>query len=371
MIASSSGIGLTYHLTRLSIALKKRGYDIMVLSGPKEQVEGLSTELKELGVDHFNSNHIDRMSLFSIYKGKRDVLKIIKKTEDIDIIHANGAIHTLHAYLAIRPLYSNKKPVIVTSVHFIPFQKLKQRVMIAILNRCSNITLPVSDYTKEQLVNIGLNSQKTVTLHNSIDLEVFDKFSKKAVIETDNTGKPSVIYVARLIPIKGHEFFLMAAAKVLKTTDAIFYLVGDGPRTRFLKKLVYDLRIQNNVVFTGHIYLPHVYYFISNMADICVSSSLSENFPYYILECMAARKPIVATNVGGVSEAVIDKINGYLVPPKDPDSLADAILKLIREPDKAREMGLNGRAIVEKYFSMEVMVNKLEWIYESIIKREK
>lgn len=366
MMASSVGIGLTYHFTRLSIALKKRGHDVTVLSGPKEQVKGLLAELEKLKIECFNSTHINYISFPSIYKAKGDIAEVFK-IKDIDIIHANGATHALHAYLAIRSLHSNKKPAIVTSIHFIPLQKLKRRVMVAILNRCSDITLPVSDYTKEQLIKFGLNSQKTVTVHNAVDLEFFDEVKKaKADLETDDARKPTIVYVARLVTIKGHEYFLRAAAKVLKTNDAKFYVIGNGPRMEFLKKLTCDLKIQNDVTFTGGIYWPQIYYVLSNIADICVSSSLTENFPFYILECMAAGKPVVATDVGGVSEAVIDGVNGYLVPPKDPESLARAIINLIENPEETREMGFKSRKIVEQRFSIEGMTEKLGEIYNSL-----
>lgn len=87
-------------------------------------------------------------------------------------------------------------------------------------------------------------------------------------------------------------------------------------------------------------------------------------------KCMAARKPIVATNVGGVSEAVINGVNGYLVPPRDPASLAKAILKLINNPETARKMGARGRRLVEQRFSMNVITRKLNDVYELALKRK-
>jgi len=99
------------------------------------------------------------------------------------------------------------------------------------------------------------------------------------------------------------------------------------------------------------------------VADICVSASLGELFPFYILECMAAAKPIVTTDVGGVAEAVIDGVNGYLVPPRNPSSLAKSILNLLNNPDKARQMGQKGRELAKQNFSMNIVCKKLEKIY--------
>jgi len=338
------------------------------VSGPKEQAEGLSTELKKAGIEHFVSEHIDRMDLVSINKCRKDVLRVLK-AKDFDIIHANGAVHALPSHLATKSISSHKKPAIITSVHSIPdesiWQKPKWTVTTAILNKCSNMVLPVSNFTREGLITHGVNPQKTVTVYNPIDLEIFDEASKNAKTDiiSDNNKNPKVAYVANLVPIKGHEYYLMAAAKVLKKCKANFYVVGDGPRRGYLKRLAYKLGIQDDVIFTGRIHWPQIYYVLSNIVDICVSASLSENFPFYLLECMAAKKPIVATSVGGVPEMIVDGVNGYLVQPKDPVSMANAILKLINDPDKAKEMGFRGRRIVEEQFNMGVAISKLENIY--------
>jgi len=368
IVASSSNVGLTYHLTRLSIGLKKHGHNVAVLSGPGEQTAGLSTELAKWKIKHFRSKYIDEKGLWSVYKGQEEIQKILKM-KDFDVIHANGATHALKAYLAAKSL--NEKPVIVTSVHSIPienhFQKFRWMLMVSILNRCSDVILPVSNYTKEQLIRHGTNAQKTITVYNSLDLEVFDKDSQNAQVNLEKGDEPVIVCVGNLIKVKGQQYYLMAATKVLKNYTAKFYVVGDGPLRPYLEGLARRLGIEKDVIFTGRIHWPQMYYVLSNIADICVSSSLSENFPFYLLECMAAKKPIVATNVGGVSEAVIDTVNGYLVPPKDPNPMAKAILKLIEEPDKARKMGMEGRRILEQKFSMNVITTKLSNIYESAL----
>ena len=366
MIASSSSVGLTYHLTRLSIGLKKKGFDVIVLSGPREQVAGLSAELVNMGIEHFRSNYIDERGFWSVYKAKEEIQTILR-TKEINVIHANGSIHALKAYLATKSL--NKKTAIVTSVHGIPRENenLMWKLMVNILNKCSDIILPVSNYTKERLIQHGINIQKTRVLYNSIDLEVFDKDSQRAKVNFSKDGEPAIVCVGNLTEIKGQKYYLMAAANVLKYYPARFYVIGDGPLKLYLEDLAHHLGIEKNVIFTGRIHWPEIYYVLSNVADICVSSSVSENFPFYILECMAAKKPIVATNVGGIPEAVIDSVNGYLVQPKDPSSMAKAIIELIEKPDKARQMGMEGRRILEQNFSMHIITGKLNQLYESAL----
>ncbi len=307
IVASSSGI-LSYHIARLSMNLKKKGHDVIVLSGPKEQVVGLSDELTKAGILHSKSYYIDKKTIQDIYKTRNDIRRILE-LGCVDSIHAQGATHALAAYLAVKTLRSAERPSIVTSVHSIPnngfLEKIEWTAMIAILNICSDMILPVSNYTKKLLIKHGLNPKKVITIYNAIDLNEFDKTTKKANIEFKilNTD-PNIVCVANLTPIKGQEYYLMAAKEVLNHYSANFYVIGDGPRRKYLEEITHNLGIEKSVIFTGRIQWPEIYNLLWNTADICVSSSLSENFPFYILECMAAAKPVIATDVGGVSEAV-------------------------------------------------------------------
>jgi glycosyltransferase involved in cell wall biosynthesis len=92
--------------------------------------------------------------------------------------------------------------------------------------------------------------------------------------------------------------------------------------------------------------------------------------PNAVLEAMAAGKPVVATRVGGVPEVVDDGVTGLLVPPRDPDALADAVVRLLRDPNRMRRMGQAGLERVRRHFSVEQMVRRTEALYEELL-REK
>jgi len=367
-IASTLGIGLMYHMTLLAIGLKKKGHDVSVLSGPDDQVSGLSEALKKAGITHFISNSITKRTPYDIYRCVRDIQRILKNT-DFEIVHAQGVTQALEAYLALKSI-SGKKPSIVTSIHYLPdegfFKSLKFSLIANILNRTSDMVVPISNYTEKILLEHWIGNEKTITAHNAIDMNIFDAFAQKPAtgFEKISNDKPVIVCISNLIPIKGIEFYIRAAGKLLEKKSAKFYVIGDGPQRGYLEKLTYQLGISDSVIFTRRVQWPDIYWILSNVANVCVSASLLENFPFYILECMAARKPIVATNVGGVSEAVIDGVTGYLVPPRDPASLAMAMIKLIENPDRAIKMGIEARRIVEQKFSMQVITEKLGEIYE-------
>ena len=102
--------------------------------------------------------------------------------------------------------------------------------------------------------------------------------------------------------------------------------------------------------------------------DIFVLSSLSEGFSNSLLEAMAAKKAVVATDVGGNAEALVHKESGILIPARDADALARSISKLIEDENLRKELGEKARERIEKYFSIERMVQTLESLYESLLK---
>ena len=104
--------------------------------------------------------------------------------------------------------------------------------------------------------------------------------------------------------------------------------------------------------------------------DLFVLSSISEGFPIALLEAMASALPVVATDVGGNSEIVIHGETGFLVPPRAPETMADAICRLLLNREEAKSMGEKGRERVKQYFSFEKMMRSYENIYESILNRK-
>jgi glycosyltransferase involved in cell wall biosynthesis len=124
------------------------------------------------------------------------------------------------------------------------------------------------------------------------------------------------------------------------------------------------MQLSEDVIFTGiRQDVPN----ILGLLDVFVLPSLWEGLPIALLEAMAAGLPVVATAVGGTPEVVVEGETGFLVPPRDPEALAEAILRLLREPDLRRRMGEAGRKRVAEHFSVEQMVQKTEALYEHLL----
>jgi glycosyltransferase involved in cell wall biosynthesis len=141
-------------------------------------------------------------------------------------------------------------------------------------------------------------------------------------------------------------------------------LIGDGPEAGSLAALSRQLGLQEAVRFLGtRSDIPQ----LLSLLDVVALPSLEEGFPNVVLEAMAAGKPVVATRVGGTPEAVIHRETGLLVPPKDPRALADAILEVLDDPQRANAMGQAGRERVRKAFDLSRMVQEIEALYEELI----
>jgi len=144
-------------------------------------------------------------------------------------------------------------------------------------------------------------------------------------------------------------------------------IVGRGELEKQLKDLSRKLGVENKVIFTGFRKdIPQ----IMSCIDIFAFPSLCEGFGLVLLEAMAAKKPIVATNVSAIPEIVSDGKTGILVPPSNAEALADGILRLIKQRNLAKTMAEAGRERLEVYFGIEKMVKKIERIYDGLIKNK-
>lgn len=365
LIGSSSGIGLTFHFTRLAITLRRMGNEVIVLSDRKEQYAELPVELNRFGIPHYTSDVLHAINPVGVIKATGDIRKIFQR-EDIDIILGGGVKEGIKVFLAVkRP----SKPKSFSVIGSLPQGKYELKIAKFAYSHFYDGCIALCNYTKNELERIGVVSHKIYVIPLfAPDLEWFDKVKEVRICLKDynleNLTKPVIFYAASQNPHKNFGCYLKAASEVLKRFDATFVLGGKGPLTQSLKVLAEKLGISKNVVFTGWISNYHMPYILSNIADICVSTSLVEQLPSYIMECMAAGKPVVSYSVAGIPELITDSINGFLTSPKDHLTIANRIIDLVNDNNLAKEMGLKNRGIIEKKFNMETAARTLESLYE-------
>jgi glycosyltransferase involved in cell wall biosynthesis len=174
-------------------------------------------------------------------------------------------------------------------------------------------------------------------------------------------------YVGRLEPVKGLPYFVDAARAVAyESPEARFLVVGHGAQRDDLEALARPLG--SRVRFMG---LRHDVHRIMAALDVFVLPSVNEGQGRVLLEAGAAAVPAVATSVGGVPDVVVHGHTGLLVPPRDPDALADAIVTLARDPDRRRAMGQAARAVVVPSYSLDAMVRQVEALYERLLEEKR
>ena len=185
----------------------------------------------------------------------------------------------------------------------------------------------------------------------------------------------SVCCLANLRPIKGHHHLIESMVLVLREFPKTKFLFagnfdGDADYHKSIVAQVELLGLREQLLFLGEIDPGETRRLLAG-CDISVLPSLTEGLSNTILESMAAGLPVVATAVGGNPELIIDGETGYLVPPADPRAMADALLRLIRNPQLRREMGCRGRERVEEHFSLHAMVQKYEDVLGYAILKKK
>jgi glycosyltransferase involved in cell wall biosynthesis len=164
---------------------------------------------------------------------------------------------------------------------------------------------------------------------------------------------------------KGLPFFLGAAARVARERpDCEFLVGGAGPEEHNLRRLARSLDLTGQVTFA-----PNLFDFGAaiDAMDIFCLPSLQQGLGVTMLEAMARGKPVIATGVGGTAGIVTDGVTGLVVPPSDSERLADRILELLREPERARALGEAGRQVVREQFRIDYMVGETARLYREIV----
>ena len=226
-----------------------------------------------------------------------------------------------------------------------------------ILNRTSHLVIFESDHEHKRLLRLGLAARKTRVIPSGIDTRTFYR-EDRAVAHRLRSLIPeirpeTVIFgcVARLSSEKAHKDLLAAYAIVRKSyPDTRLVLVGDGPLREDLEQQVRTLGILPFVHFAGQ--RSNVREWL-NLFDAFTLASTRESLPRAAREAMACGLPVIATRVGATREAVRDGVNGLLVPPSNVGALAQAMIKLLHNPDTRQRMGEQSLSMIAERFSQD------------------
>lgn len=279
-----------------------------------------------------------------------------------DIVHAHGYKADVYVYFALR---ETGTPFVSTCHNWlndgplVAFYGVVDRWVL----RSYAAVIAVSDEVKARLLKAGVQAEKIHLIRNGIDLRPFAGATPS--LRGDRQKKRTVGWIGRLSHEKGADIFLRAAAEVLgRCPDTRFVLVGDGPDLAALKALANELKIGEDVAFTGRRDdMPSVYASL----DVMVSSSRQEGLPMAILEAMASGLPLVATAVGDVPTVVLHGRTGTVVPSENIDMLAAAMVDLLQHPEMRAKYGSAARQLIEDEFSAQRMTANYLRVYNEVL----
>ena len=327
----------------------------------------LKTEAERLGIGEIYEYSLTSFYDLNFARQLRRFVRYVKENE-IDVVHTHCFYTNIFgmtgAFLARVPGRLTSKGE--TDGFRTPMQKRVERTSFRMAHRVIANCLVVQD----MLIREGVDPKRIVQHYNGLDL---DRMKVAANVSRDEAlahfnlpgGKRFMTIVANLRnPVKDHPMLLRAAARVRAAVpDAAFIIAGEGELMPSLQTLAGELGIAEDVHFIGRCDEVAM---LLRASSVGVLSSKAEGFANAILEYMAAGLPVVATDVGGVREAIVEGETGFIVPSGDDRQMAARIIQTLSDDANARAMGARGKVIVEKFSSENHLRNTIE-LYEELL----
>lgn len=314
--------------------------------------------------------------------------KIIKKeikNFKADIVHTHGA---KSGFMGRAAAYKNKVPVIIHTYHGHHFHSYYNKNISSLiskferrLSRITTLVIAISKWQKKELTEIYkiIPQEKVTTIPLGIEtaqdqaeaIRQRNTFRKKYNVD-DSTIAIGI--AGRIVPVKNLKLFVQVAGSLLKSTSKkiCFFIIGDGVLKKQIETYCRSLNVsytentdeQADIVFTSWIedIMPAMY-----AMDIVTLTSVNEGTPLSLIEAQYCGKPVVATNVGGVRDTLIDSETGFLVEPNNADAMAEK-LKLLIENNELREaMGKKAIAFATENFSKQKEVENYKQLYKQLL----
>jgi len=293
----------------------------------------------------------------------RKLSEIIDK-QNIQLIHCTLQISLLVGYLAIK--LSKNKPKLVLTLHTTKNRNMKQELFERyfykwIMKICDQIICVCGNQEKFWQKKYPFLIGKTEVVYNGVDIGYFnaDSWRRSGINLRQTHNIPIeadvVVNVAAFRPEKGQVILLRAFSEVLKKRPAYLLLAGEGPLRIHCEQLAKSLGCYDRVRFLGN--LSDVRPVVA-ASTISVMASIAETFSIAMLESMSMKKIIVATDVGGTSEAVLHNKTGLIVPPNDINKLSDGIVKILSDKNLMIKMEESAVNMVKDKFTKDKMISK-------------
>lgn len=358
--------------------LEPSKYDIDLMIGEENDPVMMNNLKLRNGIQLIKINGLVRdISPINDIKALFNIYKVIKKNQ-YDIVHTHiakaGVLGRLAAKIA-------GVPYIVHGIHGItfpktinPFLRFLFKSIEKFCGRFTDVFIPVGEDIKQKYLNAGIGKpEQYYTIYSGMELDRFYKagnYSKDKINKIKNelgiTEDEIVVgNVSKIQKRKGYKYYLEVANKLVKQYKNVkFLIVGSGPHEHEIKRQTKEMKLNENVIFTG--YRTDVENMFA-IFDIKVLTSLWEGLPRVLVQAAAVGKPIVSFDVDGVWEIVENGKNGFIVPMKDIDAMTEKIKILIENETLRKKMGQFSREKVSNLWSVEKMVDSIDKVYQNLI----
>lgn len=285
-------------------------------------------------------------------------------------------VHTHDLYanlLGIPAAVLARVPVIISSqrdLAHLDLYRTRRRVWLRRLQNLSTALLTNANAVRDAVAaEKRIAASKIRVIYNGVDLERFSaKTHDRSWLAPNAAQEKWIVLVGNMhSDVKGHPCLIAAAEAVAREIPGVrFVLAGDGAQRQNFERQVAQLGLQNNFLFLGRRDdVPR----LLACCDIAVLPSKAEGLPNAVLEYLAAGLPMVASRVGGNAEIVQDGETGLLVQAEDPSALAEALLRLLRDPGFAVNLGNRGREYVTSQFSFRRMIENTDQLYSELLRQ--
>ena len=347
-------------IIRLAKGLEEQGHRVLLGVTPGDRFEAKALEA---GIALVPGLALD--ARFSPIALLQDIARLRRLVRDqrVDVIHAHHSHDHWLATLARGPA------AVIRTFHNV--RAVRRRWPASALYRRLDGAIAVSRQIWQRCREVGIPAERLWTIGGVVDLGRFtpDADGREIRREFDLGAGPVVGSVARLAPNRGHELLIRGFARLLaRLPEARLLLVGKGETLPRLEALVQGLGLSGKIVFTGYRDhdLPQV---LAALDCFALMGAGSDESCRAALEAMAAGKPVVARRVGALPETIVDGETGVLLGEDRPEALAQALLALLGDPERACRMGKEGRRQAEALFNPARRVRQVEQVYLTVLHR--
>jgi glycosyltransferase involved in cell wall biosynthesis len=349
-------------ILRLVAGLEARGHRVLLGIIPGDRFEA---KARAAGLSPLRGLALTpRLLSPSVFRDLRHLRRLVA-VEGVDVIHAH---HSHDHWLAT---LARRGAGLVRTFH--NARSVRRGWPARALYRRLDAAVAVSREIRDRCLAAGIPPERIFTVPGLVDLRRFTPEADGAPVRRElGLGEAPVVgCVARLAPRRRHDLLIEAFGRVLaEMPRARLLLVGKGERLQELQTLVRQRGLADRIVFTGYRDrdLPQV---LAAMDCFALMGAGSDESCRAALEAMAAGLPVVARPVGALPETVADGESGVLVLEDGPEAVAAALLRVLRDPERARRMGKEGRRRAEALFTPERHVGLVEQLYRSVVERRR